>query len=66
MDVQVYERATELRELGQAIALSPNGLRSLEKIGVDSVLEDGFGYLSANLEVNSTDIRYPGSRLTVA
>ncbi|KAI4728865.1 FAD/NAD(P)-binding domain-containing protein [Aureobasidium sp. EXF-10728] len=44
VNVQVYERATELRELGQAIAINPNGLRTLEKLGLDKVLSDELGY----------------------
>jgi len=44
VDVQIYERATELRELGQAIALNPNGLRTLEKLGLDKILSDELGY----------------------
>jgi hypothetical protein len=44
VDVQIYERATELRELGQAIALNPNGLRTLEKLGLHNLLSDELGY----------------------
>jgi salicylate hydroxylase len=44
VDVQIYERATELRELGQVIALNPNGLRTLEKLGLHNVLSDEIGY----------------------
>ncbi|KAI5199790.1 FAD/NAD(P)-binding domain-containing protein [Aureobasidium subglaciale] len=44
VDVQIYERATELRELGQVIALNPNGLRTLEKLGIDKVLSGELGY----------------------
>ncbi|KAK6000328.1 hypothetical protein QM012_003960 [Aureobasidium pullulans] len=44
VDVQVYERATQLRELGQAIAINPNGLRTLEKLGLHKVLSDEVGY----------------------
>ncbi|KAH0359924.1 monooxygenase, partial [Aureobasidium melanogenum] len=44
VDVQIYERATQLRELGQAIAINPNGLRTLEKLGLHKVLSDEVGY----------------------
>ena len=40
IDVQVYDKATELREIGASIALGPNGLRTLEKLGVGNALED--------------------------
>lgn len=38
VDVQIYERATELREIGASIALGPNGMRALERIGVPEAL----------------------------
>ncbi|KAH0379223.1 glycoside hydrolase, partial [Aureobasidium melanogenum] len=44
VDVQIYERATQLRELGQAIAINPNGLRTLEELGLHKVLSDEVGY----------------------
>jgi hypothetical protein len=44
VDIQIYERATELRELGQVIALNPNGLRTLEKLGLHNVLSAELGY----------------------
>ncbi|KAB8227004.1 uncharacterized protein BDW43DRAFT_317244 [Aspergillus alliaceus] len=40
IDVELFEQATELREIGASIALSPNGLRSLEKLGVLNALDD--------------------------
>jgi salicylate hydroxylase len=36
--VQVYERATEFKEIGASIGLGPNGLRSLEALGVENAL----------------------------
>lgn len=44
VDVQIYERATQLRELGQAIAINPNGLRTLERLGLYKVLSDEVGF----------------------
>ncbi|UKZ83998.1 hypothetical protein TrVFT333_011814 [Trichoderma virens FT-333] len=44
LDIQLYEQAPELREIGASIALSPNGLRTLEKLGVDSALSDEIGF----------------------
>ncbi|KAL6856382.1 FAD/NAD(P)-binding domain-containing protein [Trichoderma novae-zelandiae] len=44
LDIQLYEQAPELREIGASIALSPNGLRTLEKLGVDSALSDELGF----------------------
>ena len=39
-DVQIYERATQLQEIGASIALGPNGMRTLEKLGVLGALDD--------------------------
>ncbi|PTB35538.1 uncharacterized protein TrAFT101_009421 [Trichoderma asperellum] len=44
LDIQLYEQATELREIGASIALSPNGLRTLEKLGIDEALGDEIGF----------------------
>ncbi|KAL1964910.1 hypothetical protein VTN77DRAFT_6263 [Rasamsonia byssochlamydoides] len=44
VDVQLYERASEMREIGASIALSPNGLRTLEKLGVHNALDDEVGF----------------------
>ncbi|KAM5385188.1 hypothetical protein ACJZ2D_001149 [Fusarium nematophilum] len=38
VNVQVYERAEELREIGASIGLGPNGLSSLDKLGVQNAL----------------------------
>ncbi|KXJ85692.1 salicylate 1-monooxygenase [Microdochium bolleyi] len=44
IDVQIYERATELREVGATIALGPNGLKLLDKLGVSEALQDTVGF----------------------
>ncbi|KAG9788774.1 hypothetical protein KCU88_g1725, partial [Aureobasidium melanogenum] len=44
LDIQLYERATELKEIGASIALSPNGLRTLERLGVTNALSDDIGF----------------------
>ncbi|KAJ4146304.1 hypothetical protein NW754_001772 [Fusarium falciforme] len=41
VSVQVYERAPEFKEIGASIALGPNGLRTLEKLGVENALAEG-------------------------
>ncbi|KAH8803526.1 monooxygenase [Xylogone sp. PMI_703] len=38
--VQIYDKATELKEIGASIALGPNGLRTLERLGLHNVLDD--------------------------
>ena len=48
VSVQVYEQATEFRELGALVGLVPNGLRTLEKLGVTEVLGDDIGWRSPN------------------
>lgn len=42
--VQLYERATALREIGASIALGPNGMRTLERLGVTSALDDSIAF----------------------
>ncbi|KAL4943082.1 hypothetical protein BDV06DRAFT_211359 [Aspergillus oleicola] len=44
LDVQLYEQAPELLEIGASIALSPNGMRTLEKLGVHNALTDEVGF----------------------
>ncbi|KAJ5924589.1 hypothetical protein N7466_008776 [Penicillium verhagenii] len=49
LDVQLYEQAPELLEIGASIALSPNvrlleGMRTLEKLGVTNALSDEVGF----------------------
>ncbi|KAL5334406.1 hypothetical protein BJX70DRAFT_405460 [Aspergillus crustosus] len=44
LDIQLYEQAPELLEIGASIALSPNGLRTLEKLGVHNALTDEVGF----------------------
>ncbi|KAJ0420828.1 hypothetical protein BJY00DRAFT_122323 [Aspergillus carlsbadensis] len=38
VEVQIYERAREFQEIGASIGLGPNGLRTLEKLGVENAL----------------------------
>lgn len=42
--VEIYEQAKELREIGASIALGPNGMRTLERLGVDNALGDDVGF----------------------
>ncbi|KAK5744622.1 hypothetical protein LTR17_002017 [Elasticomyces elasticus] len=44
IDVQLYERATELREIGASIALGPNGMRTLERLGVSGALDEDVAF----------------------
>ncbi|KAF7524947.1 hypothetical protein G7054_g11235 [Neopestalotiopsis clavispora] len=44
IDVQIYERAAELREIGASIALGPNGMRTLDRLGVDNALDDSVAF----------------------
>jgi salicylate hydroxylase len=52
INVQIYERATELREIGASIALGPNGMRTLERLGVFDALDD-------RIAIRNTQTRYP-------
>jgi salicylate hydroxylase len=44
INTTVYEKATELKEIGASIALGPNGLRTLERLGLNDVISDENGY----------------------
>ncbi|KAH6695069.1 salicylate 1-monooxygenase [Plectosphaerella plurivora] len=44
IDVQIYERTAELREVGATIALGPNGLRTLDRLGVHNALDDSIAF----------------------
>ncbi|KAJ5515430.1 hypothetical protein N7527_006990 [Penicillium freii] len=44
LDIQLYEQAPELLEIGASIALSPNGMRTLEKLGAHNALSDEVGF----------------------
>jgi len=50
IDVQVYEQARQLTEVGAGVSLAPNGLRMLERLGVgDGIGRVGARYASAQL-----------------
>ena len=44
IDVQIYERAGELREVGASIALGPNGMRTLDRLGVENALSPDIAF----------------------
>ncbi|EME40439.1 hypothetical protein DOTSEDRAFT_177423 [Dothistroma septosporum NZE10] len=44
IDVQIYEKVTQLQEIGASIALGPNGMRTLEKLGVLAALDDDLAF----------------------
>ena len=44
INVVLYEKAIELKEIGASIALGPNGLRTLQKLGLDNVIGDEVAY----------------------
>jgi salicylate hydroxylase len=39
IDVQIYEQAQQLAEVGAGVSLAPNGLRMLERLGVGEGIE---------------------------
>ncbi|KAH8775917.1 monooxygenase [Hyaloscypha finlandica] len=46
--VELYEKATELREIGASITLGPNGLRTLQRLGLEDCISDQVGYRGPN------------------
>src|SRR6201995_3940985 len=52
IDVGVYEQAQQLTEVGAGVSLAPNGLRMLERLGVDEgIRRVGARYASAQLRL---------------
>lgn len=46
--VELYEKATELKEIGASITLGPNGLRTLESLGLTDCITPDVGYRGPN------------------
>lgn len=44
IQIKIYEKATELREIGASIGLNPSGLRILDKLGVNAALDGSISY----------------------
>lgn len=44
IDVQIYEQASKLKEIGASIALGPNGLRTLQRLDLQDAISDEFGF----------------------
>lgn len=44
INVTLYDKATELREIGASIALGPNGLRTLERLELHDAISDEVSY----------------------
>ena len=40
INVELYDKATELKEIGASIALGPNGLRTLQRLGLHHAISD--------------------------
>src|SRR5215472_5614821 len=52
IDVQVYEQARELTEVGAGVSLAPNGLRMLDRLGVgEGIRRLGARHVSAQLRL---------------
>lgn len=44
LEITIYEKASQLREIGASIALNPSGLRILDKLGVTEALAPDIAY----------------------
>ena len=52
IDVQVYEQARELTEVGAGVSLAPNGLRMLDRLGVgEGIRRLGARHVSTQLRL---------------
>ena len=53
IDVQVYEQARQLTEVGAGVALAPNGLRMLDRLGVsEGIARAGARHVSTQLRLS--------------
>lgn len=48
ISVSLFEKATELKEIGASITLGPNGLRTLQRLGLEDCISDQVGYRGPN------------------
>jgi salicylate hydroxylase len=48
INVVLYEKATELKEIGASITLGPNGLRTLQRLGLEDCISDQVAYRGPN------------------
>ncbi|CZT09599.1 related to salicylate 1-monooxygenase [Rhynchosporium agropyri] len=46
--VELYEKATELKEIGASITLGPNGLRTLQRLDLEDCISSEVGYRGPN------------------
>jgi salicylate hydroxylase len=44
IDIVIYEKAKTLEEIGASIALGPNGMRTLERLGIDDALDESIAF----------------------
>jgi salicylate hydroxylase len=44
IEFQIYEKAQQLEEIGASIALGPNGMRTLERLGVENALDESIAF----------------------
>lgn len=48
ISITLYEKATELKEIGASITLGPNGLRTLQRLGLEDCITDQVAYRGPN------------------
>ena len=53
-DVQVFEKAGEIREIGAGIALSPNAVSALRRVGLDRAVTEA-GVVAEDLNLRTSD-----------
>lgn len=44
ISITLYDKAAELKEIGASIALGPNGLRTLQRLGLQDVIGEDLGF----------------------
>lgn len=48
INAELYEKATELKEIGASITLGPNGLRTLQRLGLEDCISSQVAYRGPN------------------
>lgn len=60
IEISIYEKATELKEIGASIALGPNGLRTLERLGLHDAISDEVAFRGpSNLPMIYRHVGFP-------
>ncbi|KAF2789825.1 salicylate 1-monooxygenase [Melanomma pulvis-pyrius CBS 109.77] len=66
IDVQIYERASKLQEIGASIALGPNGLRTLDQLGIQNALDESIAFRNTKTRLPHIYCHYKTNEVVLA